>query len=408
MKFSLVVSVIGGAAAHGAMTHPRPRNAWGSPGTSPSTGADLSCSGDACYWYAVGCQIGCPTCQLEHTHKGCGDEPCCTKDEGLMEPTNNDPEFLTWDPHRQSKDPDQHKYNPWRAPGMAPVGDPCGMASGSLNPGSYDALPQGYRAGDKGSEVLPEQEPTLWQAGATAWVGWGLSAQHAGGYSYRLCPKDAAITEECFQSNVLTFASANSSIHFNDGSQEDKKIVTRTYVAPDGAQWRTNPVPACIPSTTQYPIHGSPTPDCPLGTVFEPGFDEFRQGFLVPSGKNNWSVMDEVNVPAKPGAYLLSWRWDCESADQVWTSCADIEIRDGPVPAPAPVPTPPQGTCPDFIPGVDSCSDHCMTRDDSGNCRECCEGCWFIYSTEGNICSGGKKSGGKKLGGKKSAPPKTS
>merc|ERR1719240_1564210 len=119
------------------------------------------------------------------------------------------------------------------------------MASGSMNPHSYDAIPQGYSPGQKGSEVLPEQEPTLWQAGSTAWVGWGLSAQHAGGYSYRLCPKDSALTEECFQSNVLTFASDNSTPHFNDNSKADKKIMTRTYVAPDGAQWRTNPVPAC-------------------------------------------------------------------------------------------------------------------------------------------------------------------
>jgi len=152
-----------------------------SPGTGPSTGADLSCSGDACYWYQVGCQIGCPTCRLDLDHKGCGGAECCSKSEGLMEPTNNDPEFRTWDPHGQSKNPDLYKYNPWRAPGKAPVADPCGVASGGTDPGTYAAIPQGYKAGDKGSAVLPEQEATLWKAGATAWVGWGLSAQHAGG-----------------------------------------------------------------------------------------------------------------------------------------------------------------------------------------------------------------------------------
>merc|ERR1712226_403599 len=66
-----------------------------------------------------------------------------------------------------------------------------------------------------------------------------------------------------------TFASANSTIHFDNGSHGDKKIRTRTYVAPDGTQWRTNPVPACISSASEYPIHGSPTPDCPMGTMFE-------------------------------------------------------------------------------------------------------------------------------------------
>merc|ERR1712219_94146 len=71
-----------------------------------------------------------------------------------------------------------------------------------------------------------------------------------------------------------------------------------------------------------------------MGTMFEPGFDEFTQGFLRPgnTGKNKFSVMDEVNVPNKPGKYVLGWRWDCEEADQVWNSCADIEIVDHSVP----------------------------------------------------------------------------
>lgn len=396
MKFAVIISSFGCAAAHGSMTHPRPRNALSSPGVAASTGSDLSCHGDACYWYQVGCQIGCPTCQLNLDKKGCGGQLCCSKSDGLMEPTNNDPEFRTWDPHGQSKNPDAYKYNPWRAPGMAPVADPCGVASGGLNPGAYAATPQGYESGAKGLEVLPEQAPTLWQAGGTAAVGWALSAQHSGGYSYRLCPKDSTISEECFQSNTLTFASANSTIHFNDDSQADKKILTRTYLAPDGTQWRTNPIPQCIESASQYPIHGSPTPDCPHGTMFEPGFDEFTQGFLRPgnSGKNRYSVMDDVHVPNKVGTFLLSWRWDCEEADQVWTSCADIEIVDQPVPAPAPPSVTPDGTCPDFTPGVDSCSSQgCMSKDASSNCRECCEGCSWIYSSKGNFCMEGKKPG---------------
>jgi hypothetical protein len=46
-----------------------------------------------------------------------------------------------------------------------------------------------------------------------------------------------------------------------------------------------------------------------------------------------YSIMDRVRVPAelKPGAYLLSWRWDCEQSHQIWQNCADIEITDGEV-----------------------------------------------------------------------------
>jgi len=224
-------------------------------------------------------------------------------------------------------------------------------------------------------KVLPEQDATLWKAGGVAQVGWGLSAQHSGGYSYRLCPKNSVISEECFQSNTLTFA-GDSKIHFNDGSQSDKTITTRTYVAPDGTQWRTNPTPACNSNTNQ----GRATESCPSGTMFEPGFDEFTQGFLRPDasgGKNHVSIMDDVNVPNTPGSYLLSWRWDCEEADQVWTSCADIEIVDGSVPAPTPPQVEPDATC--------SYSQSCSKK--IGNkCVECCPGNIFIYNSQSNLC----------------------
>merc|ERR1711865_332695 len=56
-------------------------------------------------------------------------------------------------------------------------------------------------------------------------------------------------------------------------------------------------------------------------------------------------VMDEVNVPNKPGKYVLGWRSNCQT----------------------------QG---------------CMTRDATGNCLECCESCWWMFNTFGNTCSG--------------------
>jgi len=381
MKFTVVATSVVGVVSHGSMTHPRPRNALSSPATAGSYGSDFSCAGDACYWYQVGCQIGCPSCILDLDSKGCGTgNECCSKSEGLMEPTNNDPEFRSWDPYGEAKNPDQHKYNPWRAPGKAPVTDPCGVASGGTNPGAYAAVPAGYSGGDLALQVLPEQDATLWTAGGVAQVGWGLSAQHSGGYSYRLCPKNSVISEECFQSNTLTFAGDDSKIHFNDGSQSDKTITTKTYVAPDGTQWRRNPIPACNYNTN----HGRATPSCPSGTMFEPGFDEFTQGFIRPDasgGKNHFSIMDDVNVPNKPGSYLLSWRWDCEEADQVWTSCADIEIVDGSVPAPTPPPVEPDATC--------SSSQSCA-KEIGSTCVECCPGNIFIYNSQSNICYGVK------------------
>ena len=196
----------------------------------------------------------------------------------------------------------------------------------------------GYTAGDKGSEVLPESPATYWKAGATAQVGWGLSAQHGGGYSFRLCPKDSAITEECFQSNTLSFTTKNTTIHFDDGSHADIVIPTYTLTTEDGTQWRTLPVPGCAcdngiacggknflqsdnrcagqyPKSATYTQHGSATDSCRTGTMFEPGFTQFTQGYLTSfagqAGGNKFSIMDELNVPNTPGEYVLSWRWDC-------------------------------------------------------------------------------------------------
>ena len=75
--------------------------------------------------------------------------------------------------------------NPWRAPGSAPVVDPCGQAGGK-----YKETPVGgdsvfatvsldgktYQMGDLGSRVLPPNHPrdaANWTVGSTPRVAWG-------------------------------------------------------------------------------------------------------------------------------------------------------------------------------------------------------------------------------------------
>lgn len=42
----------------------------------------------------------------------------------------------------------------------------------------------------------------------------------SGGYQYRLCKKGAdEVTEDCFQQTPLAFASATSTIHYEDSSK---------------------------------------------------------------------------------------------------------------------------------------------------------------------------------------------
>jgi len=344
-----------GAYGHGSMTFPRPRNA-GTSAVHPSPGQDRSCEGDACYWYQVGCYIGCPECSSQG--KSLYPKPACSNP---IEPTNNDPNTRSWDPLTQSKQGDFTKYNPWRAPGKAPVVDPCGDASGYQNPGAYAEIPKGYKAFDKGSEVLPEGKPTYWKAGGAAEVGWALSAQHGGGYSYRLCPKSLALTEACFQAHHLSFANKNTTVRYHDGSRKDFQIPTTDLIT-SGQHWRRNPIPGCacdigqgcgtkddlththvegFVDRTPYPIAAPATANCPHGTMFPAGWPEGSgHGFLV-GESNTFSVMDEVQVPNVPGDYVLSWRWDCEETDQVWNSCADITITTDIPPTPAPTPPPP-------------------------------------------------------------------
>jgi len=357
---AIVAGVFASSAyGHGSMNLPRPRNA-GASAVHPSTGQDQSCIGDACYWYQVGCYIGCPSCSNEG--KSLYPQPACSNP---IEPTNNDPATRSWDPLGQSRHGDFTKYNPWRAPGKAPVVDPCGDASGYQNPGPYADIPKGYNAFDKGSEVLPAGTPTYWKTGGTAEVGWALSAQHGGGYSYRLCPKSEKLTEACFQSNHLNFTSKNSTVRYHDGSKEDFQIPTANLITADGQHWRMNPIPGCScdlgwgcggkmsdvlnnshshvegeVDLTPYAKSGPATPACPHGTMFDAGWTPEGEGFLIGSS-NAFSIIDEIQVPTTPGEYVLSWRWDCEQTDQVWNSCADITVADDVPPSPPPAPSPP-------------------------------------------------------------------
>eukprot|EP00746_Dinoflagellata_sp_MGD_P138874 gnl/MRDRNA2_/MRDRNA2_72440_c0_seq2.p1 gnl/MRDRNA2_/MRDRNA2_72440_c0~~gnl/MRDRNA2_/MRDRNA2_72440_c0_seq2.p1 ORF type:complete len:471 (-),score=58.66 gnl/MRDRNA2_/MRDRNA2_72440_c0_seq2:245-1612(-) len=432
MKVVIFGMMVTGAHGHGAMNLPRPRN-QGNQSVHPSPGQDRSCIGDACYWYHVGCNIGCETCSSEG--KQLYPAPVCSSPS---EPTNNNPQTRTWDPLGQSSHGDFTKYNPWRSPGKAPVIDPCGVASGYSHPSPYADIPAGYQAFAKGSEVLPETLPTYWKAGGTAEVGWALAAQHGGGYSYRLCPKGEPLTESCFQANHLSFTTKNSTVQYHDGRKADFQIPT-THLTVEGKQWRTNPIPACAcdlgfacgrkfsdvvkeahhsclhsllegtVDLTPYAKHGPPTPACPHGTMFDAGWTPEGEGFLD-GFATAFSIIDEVQVPNKPGDYVLGWRWDCEQTDQVWSNCADIRIANEVPPAPSPTPTPPSPppSPPSPAPGKQTCSaqenptckgtftnkESCQVRGCSTcaygvdyDCVNCCSGCTKVSKGSIHYCS---------------------
>jgi len=226
---------------------------------------------------------------------------------------------------------DWTKKMPWRAPGSAPVlGSGCGVAGGgdTFN-GNGGWPPSGMTQGANALE-LPAGRATVWSRGSVVEVAWGMWANHGGGYSYRICPNGPGdkITEECFQQHPLDFAGDVQWMqHLNGSKYQIPMTKVGTGTSPAGSQWARQPVPGCKDN------HGFKD-DCGAdGTEYPaplPGLQGFgyvnstKQGDLY----HDFSIVDTVVVPkdVAPGAYLVSWRWDCEQTTQIWQNCADIVI----------------------------------------------------------------------------------
>lgn len=215
----------------------------------------------------------------------------------------------------------QKSRNPWAAPGRAPnLGGGCGIMGGNpfgcpkgsdtRPPGSecFRDTPSGWipRATSSfGSSALqidfPQAANTDWQLGSSQEVGWVSKGGHRGGYTYRLCKLPAEgkteLTEECFAQNVLEWATDYTMMRetgkrnlgkWNKFRQTDLR--EGTY--PEGSAWR--------------PVR--------------------RQGLA----EQNGGVIrkDKVIVPSDlpEGEYVLGFRWDSASGNQVWVSCANVRL----------------------------------------------------------------------------------
>jgi len=204
----------------------------------------------------------------------------------------------------------KHRHNPWFSPGSAWVGGPCGVYGGNpagCRPGDPterygDCCPTspgtcgGFAFGE-GAELQdwPAAPLTEWPAGSVQEVAWHVSANHGGGYSYRLCRLPdggkAELTEECFQQGQLDLVGDTHWVEVDTkpGRQEVPARRTREGTNPLGSQWTLNPI------------------------------------------DNRWQqahVFDQVSVPLdlQPGEYVLSFRWDCQGSSQVWSTCSNVLI----------------------------------------------------------------------------------
>ena len=218
MKSAAVSLLISQVSGHGAIVQPRSRTAvdfdanitWhrSQAHCRCSNGTDSCNNGQACYWYNQGCFIGCDTC--DHLSGRAQADICGSGKKATL----NDPHLRSVNRNATAGTAlDIYKHNPWRAPGNAPVADPCGLAGGT--PWGDDVSEWGEYAstthakhGDSGSKVLKKNATlgiSTWTIGQEVEVIWQITANHGGGYQYRLCPADRELTEECFRETPLGF-----------------------------------------------------------------------------------------------------------------------------------------------------------------------------------------------------------
>lgn len=258
-------------------------------------------------------------------------------------PTNNDSQYRTVNVDVVGGDGDWTRIMPWRAPGWAPVlGSGCGVAGGGIVHNSNGGWPP--RGMSQGEDALtlpgPEGGPvTLWQAGSSVEVAFGIWANHGGGYSYRLCKNEpGTVNEACFQRTPLKFAGDRRWLHHINGTRIEiptVKLSTGTY--PEGSEWARLPFPEC---------RAKPCTDTPQNCQKNHGMADVCDDLAFPEpipnvhgfghsndtsvscGFHDYSVVDKVVIPEDlpEGDYLLSWRWDCEETTQIWQNCADVKI----------------------------------------------------------------------------------
>jgi len=335
MKLLISSGLLAAVAGHGAMINPRPRSSHSqtfddankcgsqhpySNASSPGAYCGLGCLGDACLYYQIGCFQGCGTCSLMGKTlypvpadlKAAG---CDTPPEPTLGGGNKTLEHMlrTYNIDTESANGDWTKWMPWRSPGTAGRGNPdfqpCGINSGALaSQPEPPTTAQDVPNGGPGTALpkLPKDEWAVWKAGSVVEAEWSIYANHGGGYSYRLCKHQEGVapTEECYQKTPLMFATAETEIRYQDGSQAPFNVTTPTTdvgTYPPGSQWRKNPVPMC---------------GCDIGTAC--GGKTTDHELVAPTASDPAVVGDKVCV-AEPTCEKAGCKVCANSTDLPWS-----------------------------------------------------------------------------------------
>ena len=232
MKLATFAMLVGSAAAHSNLISPKPRNAvdsvndprwaggkspdkWQPYGDNPCAcrnGSSTCAVGQTCLWMSVGCSIGCAECDggtIKNKSVGTNPNGMDRCSSGKKPWTNNKPEHRTFNRVCTGScvgtADDFTKYNPWRAPGAAPVYDACGRAGGGPHPtgghGEYIDTANA-KFGDMGSKLPRLNSGAVWKAGSTVEALWNVRANHGGGYQCKHTP--AFHTTACVPGTFLS------------------------------------------------------------------------------------------------------------------------------------------------------------------------------------------------------------
>lgn len=380
------LSVVAGVAGHGVIYEPPARQSYGLNILKPA------CAGGSCLWFNQGTTIGCPKATGGGTVFP--DVPDC---KNPAQPTIQfgDKDLRTYGLNPIYRLSDYTKHHPWRYPGSAPVENACGIAGGWYTTGAAgnggDA-PPGVPQGTLATDLAKLLDETVWIAGSIVDVAWGITANHGGGYQYRLCPASEDPSEACFQRYPLEFVGDDQWLQQGHGLNvsDRQKIpavrVTGDKVVPSGSIWTKNPIPPCntpISGGAQHTPCPGPTfkPPVPGGVGTAYGFGGGMCESDLPGASCNdaefqkqtfdFGIVDQVRVPNLPdGAYILSFRWDSEQTPQVWTSCADVTIKS-------------EGAGTKPFTKTSECTACCGETAICGNCTSCvndksgdCAYCW--------------------------------
>lgn len=373
-----------GVAGHGVMYEPPARQGFGLDILKPA------CAGASCLWFNQGTTIGCPKATGGGTVFP--DKPDCANP---AEPTIQfgDKDLRTYGLNAVYRLEDYTKHHPWRYPGSAPVENPCGIAGGWYTQGAAgnggDA-PPGVPQGALGTDLPKLLDQTVWIAGSTVEVAWGITANHGGGYQYRLCPASEEPTEACFQQHPLEFVGdvqwiqQGAGVDVTNRTEIPATRVTGDKVVPAGSIWTKNPIPACntpISGGAQHtpckgPIFPSPLPGG-VGEAY--GFGggmcqselpgsacsdaEFKQQNF------DFGIVDKVKIPDDlEGDFVLSFRWESEQTPQVWASCGDVTIKTS---GAATKPFSPTSSCSACVEGAICGNCTSCQSDKTGDCAYC-------------------------------------